>query len=146
MDGGEKIKSQYCAFLYIVLFRRRVFWITVFAIQLASGARFQADLTLLQPRLSGGEKDKNNSASIVFVNKKRTRLLRICIHCLKQFKVTNHTNSRAFLFKDQNFMRESFSRCPTDSVPRIRNSRPTEVQLLCPGDLRCLYSGRTAAQ
>lgn len=71
MDGGGKIKSRDCVFLYIVLFRRRVFWITLFAIQLASGARFQADLTLLQPQVSGGEKDKNNSASIVCVNKKK---------------------------------------------------------------------------
>lgn len=41
MDGGGKIKSQYCTFLYIVLFLQRVFWITVLAIQLAGGAGFQ---------------------------------------------------------------------------------------------------------
>lgn len=66
MDGAEKIKSQYCPFLYIVLFLQRVFRIAVFATQLASGA----DLTLLQPQLSREEKDKNNSASVVRVNTK----------------------------------------------------------------------------
>lgn len=41
MDGGGKIKSLYCTFLYIVLSLRRVFWITVCAVQLADGAEFQ---------------------------------------------------------------------------------------------------------
>lgn len=58
MDGGGKIKSLYCTFLYIVLFLQRVFWITVLAMQLASKA--PADLTLLWLQLSREEKDKNN--------------------------------------------------------------------------------------
>lgn len=41
MDGGGKIKSLYCTFLYIVLSLRRVFWITVRTVQLADGAEFQ---------------------------------------------------------------------------------------------------------
>lgn len=41
MDGGGKIKSLYCTFLYIVLSLRKVFWITVLAVQSASRAEFQ---------------------------------------------------------------------------------------------------------
>lgn len=33
MDGGGKIKSLYCAFLYIVLFLQRLFWITVLTVR-----------------------------------------------------------------------------------------------------------------
>lgn len=68
MDGGGKIKSQYCTFLYIVLFLQRVFWITVLAVQLAGGTRFRRDLTLLWSRLSRGEKDENNLRCIFHVD------------------------------------------------------------------------------
>lgn len=56
MDGGRKIKSLYCTFLYIVLFLRRLLWITVLTVH----GQVLADLTLLWPLLSGEEEVWDN--------------------------------------------------------------------------------------
>lgn len=56
MDGGRKIKSLYCTFLYIVLFLRRLLWITVLTVH----GQVPADLTLLCPLLSGEEEVWDN--------------------------------------------------------------------------------------
>lgn len=56
MDGGRKIKSLYCTFLYIVLFLRRLLGITVLTVH----GQVLADLTLLLPLLSGEEEVWDN--------------------------------------------------------------------------------------